>query len=1261
MKNKLILTTETETRVKHNQINSYLDQIRRSFGTKDGLTTVAFFPGLGSRSAYRDVNLKSVEAISSAGKYVYKEASRALGQVPTPQSLALDYGSLPEDSIGKQAYISAAFLTHNLAIYYDLEEQNRKTSDNLQFVSYTGESLGMLAAAVASGSLHVRDGVLLAYAFTPILLGTSNQHPQEDLLIDLESYIPSYTNSSEPISEPAHVIAIYGQNDKLEGFIKTLDKILDTSVELHKRYSSSQYNIYVTESAIPDFVRILRSYPEISAKELKGSTKFMAHSHRMFDARMEFSRFIDDHGIVFYDPHTPLISNNRSGFLITGDQVRSAILAMVDEIMDSQYTTELIDNLSPDLVLEIGRGKKSLQLLQDNAVSVSGIDISDGYKSQNLVYMAKLAQKFHKRIFQTLEREDKFLSEADISLIRELTNFSAHEKSFDMYLRKEVLSLAFDSIQNSSKSLGNNNFQEALQYTLAHYSHVNPGEIVLNARLCKPLKEESPESKHSYLKLRILNKNGVVTNREVSPTFDTEVLIIHFEEPTMDYAGTRIRQTIREELHNSSTAIRIREAIKHQVYSPNSLDDFKTLEEVVAYADAIDHIVYQLTLFQHLQQYRPGICAHAHVFFEAIDFIGWITSLVVSEALEPGSVIDILIYLLLHADGESPEQLRVLTNILCENIKDSKYPLLSTAGTPVLTQSELRTETLNFLEKHLDGLKGSRPIKLHATAAVIALAYGEKIHQVDAYPQLLTSILIQRPEDLWKNGQNKKLDDLESHALLNATYEHQIVKKFAQSRNILYSTVNAYVNPDEHVFGFGTGGSESMTIFFRREGDHEILVRKILSEALTTAHWDINGIGVMLPPFTKAKRQAEYLAALPDQLHEYFPQVRDITERILQTVDNKGNKSFNRELIYEMTYIEGLEVGQYVYKYSPPTAVIARLYEVILNFIHKNVHNNRCVSSPGDTLEEQYYRKIEDRLTLCRQTAPETFSSGILDTDEIIINGNYYRNYRKLLSEFRGNPDYARILEPHMHTLVIGDTNTENIKIGDVSPLENASHCIRVNKDDADIQEALNKITPESINLKFLDPRAIGFQSEGAGTVDDPMYDNKPWHNSIGHYDEMHNEMFDLNISIDNDSIPKVSIIFHKDNPYQKVYQIRDVTEHGYDVDIENPRGLEDYFAQVMDNIYKDNKNMKDQCNINDPYWIIRFVFIMGTHFTAMPPFHFTSEIDGTIIDSVDVQRRPLAIYCEGIKWLNWALEMLEGTRDEFLGVPVNVNNCHIK
>lgn len=95
---------------------------------------------------------------------------------------------------------------------------------------------------------------------------------------------------------------------------------------------------------------------------------------------------------------------------------------------------------------------------------------------------------------------------------------------------------------------------------------------------------------------------------------------------------------------------------------------------------------------------------------------------------------------------------------------------------------------------------------------------------------------------------------------------------------------------------------------------------------------------------------------------------------------------------------------------------------------------------------------------------------------------------------------------------------------------------------------------------------------------------------------------------------------------------------------------MEDYFAPVMTAAYGLDRPDPDFLR-DDPHWLVRFVFVMGTHFTAMPPFHLQTELDGTLSDTYQNQRRAVAIYCQGVKWLNWALQLLTGERTEFLGL----------
>jgi hypothetical protein len=547
-----------------------------------------------------------------------------------------------------------------------------------------------------------------------------------------------------------------------------------------------------------------------------------------------------------------------------------------------------------------------------------------------------------------------------------------------------------------------------------------------------------------------------------------------------------------------------------------------------------------------------------------------------------------------------------------------------------------------------------RPIRLNGSCRILSLGSARDAERFDTGPFPSSIISLTSPTDIWSDRANPALDEFETWSTLSLTAENAAVLRHAQGRNVLSSTVYGYVEAEERIVGFGKGGSESMTIFIVKEGDDRIIVRKILSEALTTAQWERLGQGVMLPPFVKAMNQARYLKALPDTVRPYFPEAFECVEREIPVPEHlgPGERGVHKEVVYEMSFVPGQEVSRFVEEHCPPSAVVARLYTQILTTLNRVVHSVRRAPAPGETLEASYFRKIEDRLALCERTAPRTFNERLLGTERIVFNGVSYLNAPSLLRRFRERPEFLDILEPRYHALVMGDSNTENIKITHVEPLIRAQRLIESAAPADQVDAALAAITAESLGIRFLDPRAIGFDSQGGETRDDPMYDNKPWHNSIGHYDEIHHEHFALRVQTGEGRAPRVDIEFTDGNRYQRSYAVRDATVRGGGVDSDAPRGIEDYFAPVMTEVYglddPDSAFRRD-----DPYWLIRFVFVMGTHFTAMPPFHFQAELDGALVDDYAIQRRPVAIYCEGVKWLNWALEMLEGTRTQFLGLPV--------
>lgn len=429
-----------------------------------------------------------------------------------------------------------------------------------------------------------------------------------------------------------------------------------------------------------------------------------------------------------------------------------------------------------------------------------------------------------------------------------------------------------------------------------------------------------------------------------------------------------------------------------------------------------------------------------------------------------------------------------------------------------------------------------------------------------------------------------------------------------------------YLRRGEVIVGFGYGGSESVTLFIQTPDRHK-LVRKILSDRFLTTAWDREGRDVMLPPQRKAEAQARWLLDLPPQVKSVFPRVLGF-----HSVDDtqKTDGSFGRqEFIYDMSYVPGIEFSRFVRQYRPSPALVALLYSQLFSCLAKHVHRFRRRVPKGPTLEVSYFKKIEKRLALAHKNAPRTFPRHFLDSDYIFVNGVRLKNVPLLLRIFRSRQDFQAILEPRFHSLVVGDTNTENIKLNSIEPVLALGGSVDFDRPPFSVDD---------LGITFLDPRAIGFHENGADTgADDPMYDNKPWHNSLGNYDVIHGEHFDLRAEVDA-PVPAFELAFHKDHPY--AYSYRDIGS---------------YFHKAMNKAWNldepDSPFLRD-----DPYWLVRFVFVMGTHFMAMPPFHFRKNEEGQRVDDPKVQRRPLAIYLEGIRWLNLAIDLLEGRVREYLG-----------
>lgn len=345
------------------------EQLSRPIINESAVNLVGFFPGLGSRASHRDVGRQPLDFGLESVRSLHRLGARVCGLGDDPEAMLFTAGNLPGGRLAQQGFLGAALVVHGLALH----EQLRDALDGTSFAmrAFTGESFGILTAAIASGAVTVHDGLLIARAFTPLMLlaaegfDSAPGSAAEPIMQELLRYLPP----TGALREPSHVIGLRGDPDRLADLLGNFERGWPaTDLEIHKRYSWQQVNVYVRAGRMADFERVLTNTPQVQALDLKAPTTFIAHSQQMKHARQALADFIDDRHVRFTDPRIPIVSNHGPGLLTTAAEVRLGILAMTDQVMDSHGTVESVERLTPDLVIEFGRGGRSLQLLADNGV-----------------------------------------------------------------------------------------------------------------------------------------------------------------------------------------------------------------------------------------------------------------------------------------------------------------------------------------------------------------------------------------------------------------------------------------------------------------------------------------------------------------------------------------------------------------------------------------------------------------------------------------------------------------------------------------------------------------------------------------------------------------------------------------------------------------------------------------------------------------------------------------------------------------------------
>jgi hypothetical protein len=635
-------------------------------GRARGRRVVGFFPGLGSRSFYQNLGRGLLDSGVAAVTDIYQEAACALGFPGEPEKLLLVPENVPSGRMAAQGFIGAAFLVHSLAIEAHLRATARDGLVPLRFVAYTGESFGIITAAVASGALSVRDGVKLGRAFAPLVLtAAEGGEPGDSVAAEMAAYLPNQMRGRQLVSEPYYVIGLRGRTEDLDEMLAGIaSRYPATDVEVHKLYSWRQVNIYVRVGVKPSFDLFAQGFPGVDVTELKAATTFLAHTERMGGVRDAFDRFMIDNGVVFRAPHTAVVANNGAGLLTTAGEVRTGLLAIIDEVMASRTTVQTLESLRPDLVVELGLGKKSVQLLTDNDIDIP-VTAYTGTPAEisRFLRAMRLADGLLAELESLYANGDE-ITGRHFDLLRKVFRLSTEDGFGERYVHRIMERIVVGEMVQNTRA-GSPAFYrllEIFQHTSKHRDDVDiaTGELVLRARLRK----RNPPGR-AYAELKVIDGAGEIVDREPIPSRQPEAVVFHFD---------RLPGLGDAELARNSRLVLEAQPLARQVYDRLG-DDVGVERDELA-------LIYQYAMFQLLHLHRPAIFLHDY-YLEGSDQTGWLVALAASGAATLPDVVK-LCRASLSADA---------VDRLLATLTESTAPIISPEGFPLQSKQELEAAT----------------------------------------------------------------------------------------------------------------------------------------------------------------------------------------------------------------------------------------------------------------------------------------------------------------------------------------------------------------------------------------------------------------------------------------------------------------------------------------------------------------------------------------------------------------------------------------
>lgn len=785
---------------------------------------IGFFPGLGSRAAYNKANADFLASEFADVSSIYDQAAQALGFAGHPEKLLFTECNIPARHLEKCGFLGAAFLTYNIALEAHFRALLVQQEIPVDFLAYTGESLGIVAALVASGSLSCHDATKIAYIFEPlVLLRSGTWSESSDFTEQLKSYFPPHATITQdnPPNEPSYVIALKAQPDELAEATAEISRFYSSNdIEVNKIYSNKQKNFYVRASLKQEFWMFMKNFPAVDVSVLKEPTEFLAHSTRMRDIRHAIAHFIRTQGIVFRDPHTPVIPNHRAEMITSASAARHAVLALADQIMESRETAKKIEALQPKLVVEFGLGKKCVELLNENCANIPAAEhIGQSGQSCPLIRALQAIHQVNKDI-QTLKGESLSIKEEHFQTITGYLKGAASNSSCGNLLHANLIEILNRELARPFKEAIQNHekYIEILQQSYRYRDYIAPekGEVILNARTKKRIVGDESVLGTPYTEITIKDGRNQPRTIEVEDPDNTELVVFqfnhNFEIPLCDlYHNMRLllrTQPIAREIWNS---------ILHDLHIDCDFLYHTQKHRTVLPANLITVgcMAYKHILFRLLAKYRPAILTQNIVLYSASDRMGWLLALVSTGAAPITDAIQFYIASL-RENKKSANWQAALERFNCL-LNEASDQIIGPKGELIQSKKGLKAATLYWFQHDPPSCNSVIQLPKLGTSCIVSLGSSLAPNEICPSPHGTRIISIKSPEDIWSRHSNRKLTHCDVASLSNNTRDNRLVLKYAKSRRVPSSTIYSYIAPNEKLIGFGLGGSESVTMFIAKE------------------------------------------------------------------------------------------------------------------------------------------------------------------------------------------------------------------------------------------------------------------------------------------------------------------------------------------------------------------------------------------------------------------------------------------------------------